>query len=284
MLEDGSHWELSRFYQNFYDFQIALLQQFPVEAATQGGTRVLPFMPGPVTYVTDAISNGRRESLNEYVKRLLALPPYISRCQLVRQLFAPREGDFELDPKAMQEDYRLSRASQQSSSVANSHSPSRQSSQNQLNGNYTLSQQRNNPRNQTPLQPGPTQQNPYGSPPNPAMHPMNRQPSSLTQASVDSKNGQSGTPNPPPLTSTATSGALKIKVFFEDDCIAIRVPAEISFSQLRDKLSERLKVREEIMIQYKDEPTGGYAELLSDQDLDFALQRNARLQLYVGYA
>ena len=114
---------------------------------------------------------------------------------------------------------------------------------------------------------------------------MNRQPSSLTQASVDSKNGPSGTPNPPTLaTTTSTSGALKIKVFFEDDCIAIRVPADINFAQLRDKLSDRLKVREEIMIQYKDEPTGGYAELLNDRDLDFALQRNARLQLYVGYA
>ena len=285
MLEDGSHWELSRFYQNFYDFQIALLQQFPVEAATGGGTRILPFMPGPVTYVTDAISNGRRESLDDYVKRLLALPQYISRCQLVRQLFAPREGDFELDPKAMQEDYRLSRASQQSSSAANSHSLSRQSSHSQMNGNYSLNQQRNGPpRNQTPSQSGQMQQNPLGSPPNPAMHPMHRQPSSLTQASVDSKNNPSGTPNPPPLNTTATSGALKIKVFFEDDCIAIRVPADINFTQLRDKLSERLKVREEIMIQYKDEPTGRYAELLSDRDLDFALQRNARLQLYVGYA
>ncbi len=119
-MEDGSHWELSRFYQNFYDFQIALLQQFPVEAATGGGTRILPLMPGLVTYVTDTISQGRRESLDGYVKRLSALPPYISRCQLVRQLFAPREGDFELDPNALQEDYRLSGASQNSFSVPNS--------------------------------------------------------------------------------------------------------------------------------------------------------------------
>ncbi len=47
-------------------------------------------------------------------------PPYVSRCQLVRQLFAPREGDFELDPNALQEDYRLSGASQNSFSVPNS--------------------------------------------------------------------------------------------------------------------------------------------------------------------
>ena len=288
VLEDGSHWELSRFYQNFYDFQIALLQQFPVEAATEGGTRILPFMPGPVTYVTDAISNGRRESLDEYVKRLLALPHYISRCQLVRQLFAPREGDFELDPNAMREDYRLSHTSQRSSSAANSNELSRQSSHNQINGNYSVAQQRSNhPRSQG-HQPSQAQHNPYG-PPNPALHPMHRQPSSLTQTSANSSGGQQNNSNAPqqaaPVAATPTpSGAVKIKVFFEEDCIAIRVPSDITFNQLRDKLSDRLKVREEIMIQYKDEPTGGYAELLSDRDLDCALQRNARLQLYVGYA
>ena len=129
-MEDGSHWELSRFYQDFYDFQIALLQEFPMEASTEGGNRTLPYMPGPVTYVTDAISNGRRESLDTYIKQLLSLPPYISRCNLVRALFAARDGDFELDPKAMGEDFRLS---QHSSS--NAEEISRQSSQNQLNGN-----------------------------------------------------------------------------------------------------------------------------------------------------
>ena len=136
VLEDGRHWELSRFYQNFYDFQIALLQEFPKEAGQNGGPRILPFMPGPVTYVTDAISNGRRESLNDYVKKLLALPPYISKCQLVRQLFAPREGDFELDPRAMAEDYRLSGTSQQSSAGNSlSRTASRQSSKSYINGN-----------------------------------------------------------------------------------------------------------------------------------------------------
>ena len=275
-MEDGSHWELSRFYQNFYDFQIALLQQFPDESGNNGGNRILPYMPGPVTYVTDAISNGRRESLDVYVKQLLSLPDYISRCQLVRSLFAPREGDFELDPKAMEEDFRLSRASQQSSSAANS--LSRQSSHQQLNGGYGQSRGQNAPRYQTPTQQQQSQNTAYG---NAGMHSMQRQMSSLTQASGTSGHGTSASPNPP---AASSSGALKIKVWFEDDCIAIRVPADITFLQLRDKLHERLKVKDELMIQYKDEPTNGYVELLSDHDLDIALQRNPKLQLYVGYA
>ena len=286
-MEDGSHWELSRFYQNFYDFQIALLQQFPDESGNNGGNRILPYMPGPVTYVTDAISNGRRENLDVYVKQLLSLPDYISKCQLVRTLFAPREGDFELDPKAMEEDYRLSRASQQSSSAANSQTLSRQSSHQQLNGmngGYGQPRGQNAPRYATPTQQQQQQSQPNGYGTNHGMpHHLQRQVSSLTQASGTSGgHGPSGSPNPQ---APASSGsALKIKVWFEDDCIAIRVPSEITFPQLRDKLHERLKVKDELMIQYKDEPSQGFAELISDNDLDIALQRNPKLQLYVGYA
>ena len=299
-MEDGSHWELSRFYPDFYDFQIALLREFPKEADSNGGTRILPYMPGPVTYVTDAISNGRRESLNDYVKKLLALPPYISRCPLVRQLFAPREGDFELDPKAIGEDYRLSNGSQQSSMTGSlSRTASRQSSQGQINGtthlpgsmgppHHRISHQRSNTSvpNTNGASPGyPSHRSPQEYPSQAA---INRQPSSLTQASGTSSGTHYSTPaNSAPNTSAtnvASSGALKIKVFFEDDLIAIRVPSEISFQQLREKLKDRLKIQDDIIVQYKDEPTGTYAELLSDRDLDVALGRNPKLTLYVGYA
>lgn len=101
---------------------------------------------------------------------------------------------------------------------------------------------------------------------------MNRQASSLTQASVNSNNT-----GPPPNT-----GAMKIKVYFQDDLIAIRVPSDISFTQLKEKLLDRLKLEEEIVVQYKDEQTGGYAEILSDNDLDVAVQRNPKLSLYVS--
>lgn len=268
MLEDGSHWELSRFYQNFYDFQIALLTQFPQEAATDSGTRILPFMPGPVTYVTDAISNGRRESLNEYVKRLLALPPYISRCQLVRQLFAPREGDFELDPKAMQEDYRLSSGSQHSSA-----------------DNSQVSQSQNGQYGSQP------RQNQWGQQ-------SSQYPSYPSNSSMNSQQGAQGGFNTPPsgynsnpsssnpalMAQATASGALKIKVWFENECVAIRVPSDINFDQLRDKIMDRLKVNEQLVFNYKDEPSGGTRPMGGDEDLDTALQRNARLQLYVAYA
>lgn len=295
-MEDGRHWELSRFYQNFYDFQIALLQEFKKEGEAGGGTRIIPYMPGPVTYVTDAISSGRRESLDDYVKKFLLLPPYISKCQLVRELFAPREGDFELDPRLLGEDFRLSGASLQSSTGDSlSRTASRQSSRGHINGNngyitgamgppqHRISQQRS--QNSVSGANG----SPVGQPnyrTQPDMHQqaaINRQPSSLTQASGTSSGTHQSAPNNS-TTNIAASGALKIKVWFEDDCIAIRVPSEIIFSQLKEKLKDRLKVQDDIVVQYKDEPSGNFAELLSDQDLDVALARNSKLQLYVRYA
>jgi len=284
-MENGSHWELSRIYQKFYDFQIALLQQFQRESITPpGGKRLLPFMPGPVTYVTDAISNGRRESLNQYVHELLALPPYISRCELVRELFAPREGDHELDPDRVTEDYRHSSGSQQSSFTGSlSRTASRQSSRGQINGangygsmgppQHKVIHQRSQGSTN-----GVTQGQHYRNQPEyQYQNAVKPQPSTITQASSSSSAPNNSTTN------VNASGALKIKVNFQDDLIAIRVPSEISFEQLKDKLQDRLKVQDEIMIKYKDEPTNEYISMLSDRDLYMALSRNPKLTLYVGY-
>jgi bud emergence protein 1 len=284
VLEDGSHWELSRFYQNFYDFQIALLREFPQHAGTDGGTRILPFMPGPVQFVTDAISNGRRESLNEYVKKLLDLPDEISKHELVCQLFAPREGDFELDPRAMQEDYRLSSGSQQSSG---------QHPNAQMNGGYGSQQRSQQQQQQQPQQwNGHSQQQQQQYPSyasnssmNSSFHQSQSQPQRFQTPpqGYNNTNNQSAT-NLAPMSQSAASGALKIKVWFEDECIAIRVPSDITFEALMHKIQDRLKVNDQLLIQYKDEPSGGERLMSNDEDLDVALQRNARLQLYVGYA
>ncbi|KAE9970762.1 hypothetical protein BLS_004768 [Venturia inaequalis] len=119
-MEDGRHWELQRLYQDFYDLQINLIQEHPLEAGNvKGVERSLPYMPGPVTYVTDNISNGRRANLDEYIRNLLKLGPHITRGGLVRAFFSPREGDYEIDPNQPQ-DYRLSGGSQGSQQNSNS--------------------------------------------------------------------------------------------------------------------------------------------------------------------
>jgi bud emergence protein 1 len=255
-MEDGRCWELSRYYHDFYDFQIALLTQFEDEAGNRGRPRTLPFMPGPVTHVTDAISNGRRQNLDEYIKKLLAMPPHIARCQLVRQLFAPRQGDFEIDPNAFGEDARYSGESHHSDP---SRSVSRQSSQVAMNAPQDRASQQQRPAQGSGAGPGSLSN---GAPP-----PMNRQPSSLTQVS-----------------SASNSSAMKVKVFFQDDLIAIRIPSGVSMQHLKDKLSDRLKIQEDIIVQYRDETSGSYVDLVSDQDLENAMQRNTKLTLFVSIA
>jgi bud emergence protein 1 len=251
-MEDGRCWELSRYYHDFYDFQIALLTQFEDEAGNRGRPRTLPFMPGPVTHVTDAISNGRRQNLDEYIKKLLGMPPHIARCQLVRQLFAPRQGDFEIDPSAFGEEARYSDNSRNSGMEQ---SVSHQSSLTHMNAPQDRASQ------QQRGQGGPS---PYANGGPPA---MNRQPSSLTQVSTSSG-----------------SQAMKVKVFFQDDLIAIRIPSGVSMQHLKDKLSDRLKIQQAIIVQYRDEASGSYVDLVSDQDLENAMQRNTKLTLFVSIA
>ncbi|WDK16925.1 SH3 domain-containing protein [Colletotrichum graminicola] len=256
VLEDGRHWELSRYYEDFYDFQIALLTEFPDEAGNTGTQkRTLPYMPGPVNYVTDAITEGRLHNLDAYVKNLLAQPAYIARCTLVKQFFAPREGDYEIDPNAPNDEYRLSGGSQPSSTESPADAASRQSSKNNLNGN-----------GYSGLSAAPQQQQRAMGQPG-----MNRQPSSLSQS------------QPPPTPGIGQGQAMKIKLYFNGDLIAIRVPTDIQFQQLYDKIVDRLKIAdgEEIQLFYKDEPTGDKPNLMSDNDLDYALQRNEKLLLYV---
>ena len=267
-LEDGRHWELSRYYEDFYDFQIALLTEFPAEAGNTGTQkRTLPYMPGPVNYVTDAITEGRQHNLDAYVKNLLTQPPYISRCTLVKQFFAPREGDWEMDPNSVNEEYRLSGGSGQSSNDSPTNGASRQSSRGNLNGGgYAgLTVAPVHQRGQPSLS-----GNGNGNGPT-------RDTSSLSQPSNNS------------LTSPGLNGqpvsAMKVKIYFGEDLIAIRVPTDIQFQQLYEKIRERLKIPqgEEIALYYKDEASGERPGLLSNNDLDFALQRNDKLLLYAEY-
>lgn len=256
-LEDGQNWELSRYYEDFYDFQIALLTEFPAEAGNTGEQkRTLPYMPGPVNYVTDAITEGRLHNLDAYVKNLLAQPPYISRCNLVKRFFAPREGDYPIDPNEMNggEEYRLSGGSHPSSGDSQGQGASRQSSRNNLNGaGYGQGMNR-------PAQNG--------------QNLMTRQASSLSQPSQSSIS---------PGITPGTAQLMKVKLNFNGEVIAIRVAQEIQFRDLYDKIRERLKIppSEQIQLFYKDEQSGDKPSMISNNDLDLAMSRNEKLLIYV---
>lgn len=220
-------------------------------------------MPGPVNYVTDAITDGRRHNLDHYVKNLLAQPPYISNCSLVKQFFQPREGDFEIDPP-VQSDIDQNGGQSPDSSPDTPDGASRQSSRGNLNGNGN---------GYGGLSAAPARQMSGGN--NPYQQGPGRQSSSLSQPSVNSlQNG-----------AVQQQSAMKVKIYFGDDLFAIRVPRDIQYQQLYEKIRERLKIPqgEEIAMFYKDESSGEKPGLMSNNDLDFALQRNDKLIIYVEY-
>ncbi len=96
---------LYRLYDDFYNFQITLLDLFPREAGRYTGDgddqavgeRILPYMPGPLDEVNVEITSGRREELNTYLIELLALrgmgAGYILRHEHVLDFFSPGAGD-----------------------------------------------------------------------------------------------------------------------------------------------------------------------------------------------
>lgn len=76
---------------------------------------------------------------------------------------------------------------------------------------------------------------------------------------------------------------MKVKLSYNGDIIAIKVPQDINFRSLYDRITERLKIPggEMVQLSYKDEATGDKPPLMSDNDLDIALSRNEKLLLYV---
>ncbi|KAF1982637.1 hypothetical protein K402DRAFT_424389 [Aulographum hederae CBS 113979] len=267
-MEDGSHWELSRLYQDFYDLQISLIQEFPHEAGNvEGYQRSLPYMPGPVTYVTDNISNGRRANLDEYIRNLLKLGPHLTQGHLVRGFFAPRPGDNEIDPN-VPDSYRLSQASQQSRS-----DPSAPLSQQSSAGNLNYPMPSNYPshqRSQGSI--SSSQQGHYRTGSELGVPPMNRANSAMTQASGTSAGSQ-----------PAPGAAVKIKVWFEqDNCVVIRMPPQFSFNELYERLKERRSLGHydgagdaELTVKYRDERSSELRDVRNDSDLDRAMQSSA---------
>ncbi|KAJ1302623.1 hypothetical protein OPQ81_002940 [Rhizoctonia solani] len=103
---------LYRVYGDFYDLQIALLDVFPVETGRQTPNgiptppresnqplpdRLLPFVPGPLSYVDEWIATIQCKELDEYVASLCGLAlrggVHVLSHPIVRGFFSPRPGD-----------------------------------------------------------------------------------------------------------------------------------------------------------------------------------------------
>lgn len=313
-LSNGSHWDLSRIYEDFYELQINLINAFPEEAGQAGKPRILPYMPGPVKFVTDNISEGRRANLDEYLRDLLKLQQHVTCSSLVRNFFAPRPGDYEVDPNAenldgharpMQpqgQEQRYSQSSQQAYPQNGGFQQPQQQRQPPSQGHqYNQSQASSNGFGHQRQQPSFASNNasnhyrstssyaqaqPSQSPP-PPQEPIQAMPS-LGMPTTQHAN--------PSGTSLGNSAAqVKVKAWFDrDTCVVIRMPprGQFSYDQLYAKIVERRRLEykgqdqnhEELEIEYRDEKDGDYYRLEGDEDLEIGLERNEKLTLAVRAA
>ncbi|KAF8803763.1 hypothetical protein BYT27DRAFT_7214365 [Phlegmacium glaucopus] len=93
---------LFRVYDDFYDFQVALLETFPREAGREPPEpRTLPYMPGPAQTVDETLTATRRSELDDYVHNLCNLGKtggrYILEHLVVRKFLSLKPGDVEND-------------------------------------------------------------------------------------------------------------------------------------------------------------------------------------------
>lgn len=267
-MSNGTRWELSRKYEDFYELQINLINAFPDEAGKNDKPRVLPYMPGPVKFVTAKISEGRRQNLDQYLSDLLALGPHIARSHIVCNFFAPVGGDNEVngdnnDHGAQNRYSQASRGSLQDPYNTNRYSQERQQTS-YLNGSAQ----------QTPGLMGPPSDYPQPG--------MQRQ-----------------------MTSTSNgANALKVKVWFDiNTCVVVRMPPkhQFNYADLYRKIVERRKLEysgkrdngldspidadqdldPELEFKYRDERNGDYHLLSDDKDLEDAMQKTEKLTIAV---
>jgi bud emergence protein 1 len=294
-LTNNTHWDLSRIYEDFYELQINLINAFPEEAGqVPNKARTLPYMPGPVKFVTDNISEGRRENLDQYLRELLGMAQHITCSSLVRNFFAPREGDYEVDPsnadlnehaRSVEPQQRYSQASQ---SVHSQQSQSRQGSSAGLH-QHSQSQASNSPYAHQRGQPSVS----ANAPPVGSQQSHYRSPSEYTQNTTSSVPPGRGTAG-----GAVSTGPVKVKAWFDrETCVVIRMPprGQFNFADLYQKIVDRRKLEFKdsgegegddvaLEIEYRDEEGGEYYRIEGEEDFEIAVERNEKLTLAVRLA
>ncbi|GAA5983275.1 hypothetical protein JCM10908_000222 [Rhodotorula pacifica] len=294
----GASLILYRLYQDFYDFQIALMDDFPVEAGRVPGDdgvteRILPMMPGPTEYEDEVVCAQRVHDLSIYLADLCTLPERIRGCGLMYEFLVPRAGDVVIaDGDARSYEDGLG------GGAGGAHGGGQAENQYGELVQYL------------------DQMDPAGA--GGPQHPQNGGDAVAAQLGRMSLNGggpaqgyggvgqqqqyqqqQQQQPRyydePQTASSAASSSRLpmgnanmdapfiKIKIFHRntDDLIAIRVPPTVKHVALLDKVRERLG-REVNHLQYREEDVGG-ARLIgleNDEELERWVRSGAKLVLY----
>lgn len=211
-LSNGKTRYLHRFYQDFYDLQVKLLELFPYEAGKiENSRRIIPSIPGPLINVNDSISKLRREKLDYYLRNLVALPTHISRSEEVLTLFEVLDNgsdkevveDRSSKPVMRRSNYQQDRLSEYSLQQLNVQRLS-------LTPSGDLQLQRSGSNSSTHL--------------------------------LSSQTAAPPVETSPPEGEKPSSTKAKVKFYFEDDIFVLLLPINLHLQDLKSKLSKRLNL------------------------------------------
>ncbi|KAL9937355.1 hypothetical protein V8E36_003764 [Tilletia maclaganii] len=305
---------LYRLYEDFYEFQLALLEHFPAEAGRETGPngqpneRILPLMPGPIEEVDDVITSQRRADLDTYIQELCALPEHIRRSELLRVFFESRPGDHCTRLPLLQQGQGPAEGGAAGEETPGPARPERTKEQVISNGTQKYAEdQPVNPSARSAegladsvasLSLGSSKTDGESSIGGPSSDTRSSagtggtsfghlQPlSMLTKTDTSGSGGSTGRGVSPSGASSAAAAAaaaaggfIKIKIFnrASDDLVAIRVPPDVTFSGLMSKVRERLG-NEIAVMRYRDE--GGMMRLSDDDDLSEWIASGQKLTLW----
>ncbi|BGP48475.1 bud emergence protein 1 [Rhodotorula kratochvilovae] len=303
----GASLVLYRLYQDFYDFQIALMDEFPVEAGRLPGEdgqaeRILPMMPGPTEHEDENVCAQRVLDLSIYLADLCTLPERIRGSGLMYEFLVPRAGDVEVVPGVI--DYGADASPAPSQGIENQYgelvdyldqldngggASARGSGERQgyargggadvadqmgrmsLNGGRRSSEQYSDGAYQRQSQQQQQQLGGFDERYEDDYY-NNQAPPSTQPARAPMGNANQNVP------------FIKIKIFHRntDDLIAIRVPPTVSLGALLDKVRERLG-SDVTHLRFREEGGGAGAQLVSlhdDDDLERWVRSGAKLVLY----
>ncbi|KAI5965747.1 BEM1 [Candida pseudojiufengensis] len=245
-LSNGKIRNLYRYYQDFYDLQVKLLEMFPYEAGKiENSKRIIPSIPGPLINVNDSISKLRREKLDIYLSQLIALPNHISKSEEVLNLFEILNNGFD---KEIENTRRVSKPISQKS---NSH----QDRMSQYS-NFGIQPRISDPSNS-----------------NESTTQRSRESSTIN---VNTSNTNNYNNNNIPSTSLTSSSPtdlekspkVKVKFYYEDDIFALLLPSNLRLQDLKTKLYKRLELDDLQQHQFQQPKTINSIKLFLKNDYE----------------
>lgn len=256
-LSNGKIRYLYRYYQDFYDLQVKLLELFPYEAGKiENSKRIIPSIPGPLINVNDSISKLRREKLDYYLRNLIALPAHISKSEEVLRLLEVLDNGFDKEVWDSKKERRSLKPISQKSNY-----------QQDRMSQYSNFQNPSNAQNRTSSTPTSSDSVLNRSLSSSSTNLMNSFASTGTGVETGHGNNATSTSN----IGEVKQPKVKVKFYYDEDIFVLLLPTNLRLQDLKSKLCKRLNLNDSSK---PDSQDAAHLYLKNDYD-DFLSENNA---------